>query len=87
MDLLNKIKEDSAKAWNYFMDFYLNEFEGKLNDPPFEKLAFEFQLGVFIHFFDKINSDIQLYSTDIEILKESILEAFATYEEYLFLDS
>ncbi len=84
----DNIKENYAKAWKYFIDFYDN-MDGNLNDKgiSFEELSFELQFGVFLSFFDTINTDVQLYATQKEVLQESIEEAFATYEEYLFLDS
>lgn len=87
MTFTAEINNKTPKAFGYFMDFYENEYDGKLENIPFETLAFELQLGVFIRFFDQINSDIQVYSTNMDVLKESVIEAFETYEEYLFLDS
>ena len=44
-------------------------------------------LGIFLSFFNNINSDIELYSYEKEALIDAVKEAFSTYEEYLFLDS
>ncbi len=87
MIFTEEINRKTPKAFGYFMDFYENEYEGKLENIKFEELAFELQLGVYIRFFDQINSDIQVYSTNMDVLRESVIEAFETYEEYLFLDS
>lgn len=83
------LKENTPKAWKYFQDFYENDFGNRINDADhdFVAMPFEYQLGVFIRFLDGISMDVQLYSTDIDALKESVTEAFETYEEYLFLDS
>lgn len=84
---INDIQAQSPKAYSYFLDFYISEYEDKYEQLDFDKLPFDYQLGVFIRFFDHINSDIQLYATEQNALKASVLEAFETYEEYLFLDS
>lgn len=84
---IDDIKVESAKAYHYFTIFYDTEFEQKLDSHAFEDLSFAYQLGVFIEFFDRNSADVQLYGTSSDILKESIKEAFSTYEEYLFLDS
>ena len=85
--MIPTIKEESAKAWKYFKEFYANEFENKLEGIDFEELPFEYQLGVFISFFNSVSTDVDLYANEIPALQESIIEAFSQYEEYLFLDS
>ncbi len=87
MNLSEQIASKYPKSFKYFSDFYENEYPHKIEGIHFNTLAFEYQLGIYILFFDKINSDVQLYSTSSSVLKECILEAFSTYEEYLFLDS
>ena len=84
-DLLNELITDSPKAYSYFIDYYLNEFDNR--NLKFEDLPFEMGLGVFLNFFTHINSDIELYSYEKEALIDAVKEAFTTYEEYLFLDS
>lgn len=86
MNPIKTIKSNSPKALGYFLDYYTNEYPYKINE-DFESLPFDFQLGVYICFFDHINSDIQLYSANRDALTEAVIEAFETYEEYLFLDS
>lgn len=86
MNPIQTIKSSSPKAYSYFIDYYNNEYEFKL-DIDFETLPFDFQVGVFVMYFDKINSDIQLYATNRDALTDAVIEAFETYEEYLFLDS
>lgn len=81
---LSNYQEKYPKAVAYFIDF-LNENNVVFDE--FKKLSFEFQLGVYLAFFNQIHADVQLYSIDSSVLIESIDEAFATYEEYLFLDS
>ena len=82
-----EIKSNHGKAWKYFIEFY-SQMDGNLEDKiTFEELPFELQFGVFLRFFDSINTDVQLYAIEQDVLKESIKEAFETYEEYLFLDS
>lgn len=85
--MINTIKNTTAKAYKYFCIFYTEKYIDTLSLEEFESLPFSFQLGLFIEFFDAINTDVQLYSTDQNVLEESIKEAFETYEEYLFLDS
>lgn len=85
--MIEKIKKDTPKAWRYFAEFYLNDFEGKLDEPKFERMAFEYQLGVFIRFFNSVNTDVDIYSNEPEALQDAVVEAFNQYEEYLFLDS
>ena len=85
---LKDIQSNYAKAWKYFMIFLDEEIDVKEDiKSDFQELPFEFQFGVYLAFFDSINSDVQLIATDLHVLKESIREAFETYEEYLFLDS
>ena len=50
-------------------------------------MNFEYQLGVYISFFNQINMDFQYFSSEMDALKESVKESFETYNEYLFLDS
>ena len=83
-------KEDYAKAWKYFIEFYSSDYisyHPEFKDIDFEKLPFEMQFGVFIAFFNSINIDVDFYSNEMSALEESIKESFCTYEEYLFLDS
>ena len=65
--------------------YYLENFDSK--QYPLGSIPFEMSLGVFISFFTHINSDIELYSYEKEAMMDAVLEAFKTYEEYLFLDS
>lgn len=87
MRFSEEIKQEWPKAWKYFLNFYEKDFDQKTTDTPIEDLGFEYQLGVFISFFNQINMDFQFFSSEIDALKESVKESFATYEEYLFLDS
>ncbi len=84
MSFAKTIRKELPKAWKYFAEF-LSEKHPELQN--FEELKFELQLGVFIHFFEANNGDIQLYSTNSEALQDAVKEAFETYNEYLFLDS
>lgn len=79
-------KSNSPKAFGYFLDYYENDYDHKI-EASFEELPFDFQLGVYISFFDHINGDLQLYSSNRDTLIDAVKEAFETYEEYLFLDS
>jgi hypothetical protein len=84
-ELLIEISSEYSKAFNYFSEYYTNEFDNR--GLKLEDLPFEMGLGVFLHFFNHINSDIDLYSYEKEALIDAVKEAFSTYEEYLFLDS
>lgn len=76
------------KSWNYFQDFFLNHYSDQFKTiESFTKLPFEFQLGVYITFFNSVSTDVDIYSNEAEALIDAITEAFAQYEEYLFLDS
>ena len=86
MNPITDIKSSSPKAYGYFIEYYTNEYEFKLTQ-DFESLPFDFQLGVFVSFFNQINGDLQLYATNRNALVDAVKEAFDTYEEYLFLDS
>ena len=79
------IIENSPKAFKYFEDCYSESFDS--SKYPLASIPFEMTLGVFISFFTQINSDIELYSYEKEAMMDAVLEAFKTYEEYLFLDS
>lgn len=87
MNISNEIKENWPKAWKYFLDYYNTEFTNDHKKLDIETLDFEYQLGVFITFFNHINMDFQFFSSETEALQESVKESFGTYEEYLFLDS
>lgn len=82
-----ELKSNWPKAFKYFLDYYHLHFNTCIVESDFQKLPFEYQVGIYVSFFHHINSDIQFYSTDMSVLQESIKEAFQTYEEYLFLDS
>jgi hypothetical protein len=84
-DFLESIKSNWPKAFHYFEDYYNNDFDNR--NLRLENLPFEMSVGVFLNFFTQINSDIEFYSYEKEALEDAIKEAFATYEEYLFLDS
>ncbi len=84
-DFLHSLSTDYAKAYGYFLDYYNNNFDNR--GLKLENLPFEMALGVFLSFFTQINSDIELYSYEKEALEDAVKEAFATYQEYLFLDS
>ncbi len=88
MSFTTILEDKYPRAWKYFKDFYDNDYEDK--QMPFEdfsSLPFDYQIGVYLQFFDTINGDIQLYATDRNALKDAVEEAFGTYQEYLFLDS
>ena len=74
------------KSFYYFEEFY-NEKNYVISFENFKVMPFSFQLGVFLSFFDSINTDVQLFAIAQEALEESVKEAFSTYEEYHFLDS
>ena len=82
---IKTITANTPKAFKYFEDFYSENYNTETY--PLSELPFEMLLGVFISFFNQINSDIELYSYEQEALKDAVTEAFQTYEEYLFLDS
>lgn len=84
-ELLNSISTEYSKAYSYFQDYFNDEFDNR--GLKLEDLPFEMGLGVFLSFFNHINSDIELYSYEKEALIDAVKEAFGTYEEYLFLDS
>ena len=88
MQFLESIQKNSPKSHKYFQLYYeenINQF--KIAWIPFSNLDFSLQLGVFISFFNSVNTDVDIYSNEIEALKDAIEESFNTYEEYLFLDS
>jgi len=87
MTFLEEVEEKHSKSVKYFKLFYEENYNQTLTIEAFYKLSFEFQLGLFIQFFNSINTDVDMYSNELEALKDSIEEAFSTYEEYLFLDS
>lgn len=84
--MINDLIKDFPKSMYYFEEFY-KEQEYAVPFKSFKEFPFSFQLGVFLSFFDNINSDVQLFAIAQEALEESIREAFSTYEEYHFLDS
>ena len=85
--MIAQIKQNTAKGWKYFLEYYNNDYEEKIETLNFEELPFEYQLGVFISFFNAVSTDVDLYSNEMVALQEAIVEAFNQYEEYLFLDS
>jgi len=87
MELLDQIIKNAPKSYSYFNKFYIEIYKENLDFALFEKLPFDFQLGVFISFFNSVSTDVDLYSLEKIALQDTILESFKTYEEYLFLDS
>ena len=86
MSFVQAIKSEYPKSYHYFSLFYNENYSNPtLND--FESFNFEFQFGVFIRFFNSVSTDVDIFSNELEALHESTKEAFAQYEEYLFLDS
>lgn len=83
---IEQIKTDFPKSYKYFKLFYEENYKD-LPFTSFSQLAFEFQLGLFICFFNSVNTDLDMYSNELEALKDSTRESFSTYDEYLFLDS
>ena len=84
-ELLNEISTTYSKSYGYFTEYYETEFDNR--GLKLENLPFEMGLGVFLCFFNHINSGIELYSYEKDALIDAVKEAFSTYEEYLFLDS
>lgn len=87
MELVTTVKETYPKTWKYFIEFLEENYTSTVSLLSFEELPFEFQLGTYIAFFNSVSTDVELYSTDIDVLQEAVKDAFAQYEEYLFLDS
>lgn len=87
MSLITKVSTKYSKSFKYFELYYQEMDVPKLDWKEFQDLDFSFQLGVFILFFNSVSTDVDLFSLEPEALEEAILEAFGTYEEYLFLDS
>ena len=86
MSFVETIKSEFPKSYHYFSLFYSENYT-ILTLQKFESLNFEFQLGVYIRFFNSVSTDVDIYSNEIEALQESTKEAFSQYQEYLFLDS
>ena len=82
---IKTLQEKTPKAFKYFEDYHEEHFDVTVY--PISELPFDMLLGVFLSFFNTINSDIELYSYEKEALMDAVQEAFSTYEEYLFLDS
>lgn len=87
MELLESIEKEASKTWKYFVEFLEANYTGSTDIEVFVKLPFEMQLGVYIAFFNSVSTDVELYSTEMDALKDAVLESFKQYEEYLFLDS
>lgn len=86
MSFVKTIETKHKKSYHYFSLFYHENYT-TLPLETFEQLPFEFQFGVFIMFFNSVSTDVDIFSNENEALQESVSEAFAQYEEYLFLDS
>lgn len=84
--MIEDLIEEFPKSMYYFEEYY-REKKFDISYESFKKLPFGFQLGIFLSFFDTINTDVQLFAIAQEVLEESVKEAFSTYEEYHFLDS
>ena len=85
MTFCSEVAKETPKAYKYFLLFW-EEMENT-PDVVFEDLPFEMQLGLFMAFFNSNSIDFQMYTSEMEPLKESVKESFQLYEEYLFLDS
>lgn len=87
MELIKVAEEVASKTWRYFSEYFESNYAEQMDFNTFKSLPFEFQLGVYISFFNSVSTDVDVYSTEPEALKDAVLEAFKQYEEYLFLDS
>lgn len=86
MSTIEQIKTNFPKSFKYFELFYSENYNN-LNLSSFLNLEFEYQFGVFILFFNSVNTDVDIYSNELDALKDCIRESFSIYNEYLFLDS
>lgn len=87
MSFIQKVGTQYGKSFKYFELFYHEIEVEKVAWKDFILLDFSFQLGVYVLFFNSVSTDVDFFSLEPEALEEAIIEAFATYEEYLFLDS
>ena len=87
MPFVEELKNEYPKSYHYFELFYKENLEVELEFSQFEKLNFMFQFGIMLQFFNSVSTDVDIFSNEEKALQESIKEAFAQYEEYLFLDS
>ncbi len=87
MNIIEEAKKEAPKTWKYFEDFVEGNYPEIIDKIEFDQLSFDFQLGVYIAFFNSVSTDVDIYSTEQDALKDAVMEAFRQYEEYLFLDS
>jgi hypothetical protein len=87
MAFVEELKNEYPKSYHYFELFYKENLEVELEFERFEKMNFMFQFGIMFQFFNSVSTDVDIFSNEEKALQESIKEAFAQYEEYLFLDS
>ena len=57
---IESIQQNTPKAYKYFEEYYSENYDTEKY--VFSDLPFEMGLGVFLAFFNHINSDIELYS-------------------------
>ncbi len=72
---VENLQKQFPKSGHYFKEHY-EEQDYPVIWEAFRKLPFDYQLGVYLRFFDDVNMDVQLYSINSEILQESILYQF-----------
>jgi hypothetical protein len=81
----NLLKNNCPKAWGDFLNYYSKEFSSValLKGIKFVDLPFEFQLGIYLKYFNANGVELDVCNTDFSLLPDNIIEAFHSYEKVI----
>ncbi len=75
------LQKEFPKTWKDFNDFYIEtEKHDSLSSIPFKDLPFDWQLGVYLHYFLDSGIDLDISNAGYEFIPGLILEAFQIQE-------
>lgn len=78
---IEMLQKEFPKTWNDFNAFQFEISEAKdLTALPFESLPFDWQLGVYLHYFMDSGIDLDISNAGYEFIPGLITEAFRIQE-------
>ncbi|WP_299250912.1 hypothetical protein [uncultured Cytophaga sp.] len=78
---IKNLQKEFPKTWKDFTDFHHTIHNStNLSSIPFESLPFDWQLGVFIHYFLDSGIDLDILNAGYEFIPGLIQEAFKIQE-------
>jgi len=78
---IEKLQKEFPKTWKDFNDFQLEISKSKnLSAFTFDSLPFDWQLGVYLHYFLDSGIDLDISNAGYEFIPGLIIEAFRIQE-------